>query len=174
MTTTHEAAELKPCECGRMPKLERSDLSGGGLDSPRIRFVCTHATGWHYEEKYRDEIGGYDDIRAEAMVNAITEWNTSARTTTAAPTEDAVEALARAIYCLSPADEMPVGLIKEMAAKACLVRLSAQGYTLRRETMTEAELAREAEELAITSRFNGVTIDMVKAMFIDLAKKYRG
>jgi len=51
---------------------------------------------------------------------------------TTTPTPKAVEALAMAIYCHSPDDEMPVGLIREMAAKACIERLYSLGYTITR------------------------------------------
>lgn len=78
--------KIKPCLCGKMPKLERSDLSGGGLDSPLIRLFCDHTTKWYYEEEYRSDIGGYKDTRDEAMKKAIDEWNT--RTSSS---EDVVE-----------------------------------------------------------------------------------
>ena len=110
---------------------------------------------------------------------------------TTEPTDDAVEALTRAIYCLSPADEMPVGLIKEMAAKACLVRLSTQGYTLRRETtapdgvakqpeaqsapaMTEVELEREAMSICNDRQYRDLPYLEMLRRIEELAKKYRG
>jgi hypothetical protein len=157
--------ELKPCQCGRMPKLERSDLSGGGLDSPRIRLFCDHTTKWYYEEKYRDGIGGYDDIRAEAMENAIAEWNASADP--AAPVaDDAVEALAFILAGPQCQD------VDDRFAKQVIGELAQKGYTLTRETMTEAELQREAEKIA-KDMFEWV--DSANAAFIvALAKKYRG
>ena len=51
---------------------------------------------------------------------------------TTTPTPESVEALAMAIYCHSPDDEMPVGLIREMAAKACIERLHSLGFTITR------------------------------------------
>lgn len=160
--------EIKPCSCGKMPKLERSDLSGGGLDSPRIRLFCDHTTKWYYEEKYRDGIGGYDDIRAEAMENAIAEWNAS--TPPAAPSEDAVEALEALEKAISDAfaDNGP---FVDMP-KTIIAFLHKQRWHLRRETMTEAELEREAQKIA-KDMFDWV--DSANAAFIvALAKKYRG
>lgn len=40
--------------------------------------------------------------------------------------------------------------------------------------MSEAELELEAENLSVISRTNGVTLLMIKKMFVELAKKYRG
>jgi len=64
---------------------------------------------------------------------------------TTTPTPKAVEALAMAIYCHSPDDEMPVGLIREMAAKACIERLYSLGYTITRAE--PAPLPDEVEKL---------------------------
>ena len=58
----------------------------------------------------------------------------------------------------------------KMAAEAILRNLASQGYTLRRETMTEAELEREACYLHRRAQAGNDTVDEIMA----LAKKYRG
>ena len=80
---------------------------------------------------------------------------------------DAVEALAMAIYCHSPDDEMPVGLIREMAAKACIERLHSLGFTITRAApMSEADLELRA---GVISYYTSQADEIVQ-----LAKKYRG
>ena len=41
-------------------------------------------------------------------------------------------------------------------------------------TMSDKELEMEAENLSVISRTHGVTLLMIKEMFVELAKKYRG
>ena len=52
--------------------------------------------------------------------------------------------------------------------------LKTSDWNTRAAPMSEAELEREAENLSVISRTNGVTLIMIKNMFVELAKKYRG
>lgn len=103
----------------------------------------------------------------------IDRWNTRASAAQSEPPADAdnyvspeVKALACAIYCLSPSDEMPVGLIKEMAAKACIDRLAAQGYRITRKTMSEGEL----REILTNDLMDTHAVNIAA----NLAKRYAG
>lgn len=82
--------------------------------------------------------------------------------------EDAVEALALAL------DDVANAPFDKRFAISLIDEIKKRGYTLLRETMTDAELEREAENLSVISRTNGVTLIMIKNMFVELAKKYRG
>lgn len=60
-------------------------------------------------------------------------------------------------------------------ASGVIKHLNAKGFIIARQpAMTEAELEREAENMAVISRTHGVTLLMIRNMFIELAKKYRG
>ena len=88
---------------------------------------------------------------------------------------DAVEALKYALLAADIRRENSTSAVSlEEARDVAFTELNKMGYTLRRETMTEEDLERDAVELAISSRVSGVTIDMIKTMIIDLTKKYRG
>lgn len=92
---------------------------------------------------------------------------------TTTPTPEAVEALAMAIYCHSPDDEMPVGLIREMAAKACIERLYSLGYTITRAEPSapssdevEREICSMRKTIAVAGKHPDfvVRIDILKSI----------
>ena len=152
--TTPEPAELKPCPfCGSTP-IHKLDHTTAKEHLIYCRCGC--------------EIGAF--LHGDKYIEV---WNT--RTPPAAPQSrdtapdvDAIEALAKVGGTwFAPRNT-------KMAAEAIIRNLSYHGYTLRRETMTEAELEREAENLSVISRTNGVTLLMIKNMFVELAKKFRG
>lgn len=149
MTTIPEHAELKPCPfCGGEPEIER-------MGTPRVSMIitCTDC--------------GASVESGEEWISEHCKWNT--RTPPAAPVaEDAVEALQRIADGCDDAQDVATAYLRKNKM------LPEQGYTLSRETMTEAELEREAENLSVISRTNGVTLIMIKNMFVELAKKYRG
>lgn len=143
MTTTPEPAEMKPCR----EAFER-------WWSPL------------YDRSLERNGDGYSLMQTQLAWDAWkNSWNT--RTPPAAVAEDAVEALADALPTTHENTNW-----KELA-EDMLIILAAKGYTLRRETMTEAELEREAKDLA----YNGVfceTDEDLRREIIELAKKFRG
>ena len=87
---------------------------------------------------------------------------------TTTPTPESVEALAMAIYCHSPDDEMPVGLICEMAAKAGIERLHSLGFTITSAApMSEAELDVELLRASITT-LNGYFVTVETASWANV------
>ena len=81
---------------------------------------------------------------------------------------DAVEALKYALLAADIRRENSTSAVSlEEARDVAFTELNKMGYTLRRETMTEAELEQEAERLASTDWYLAVEI-------AELAKKYRG
>ena len=81
---------------------------------------------------------------------------------------DAVEALKYALLAADIRRENSTSAVSlEEARDVAFTELNKMGYTLRRETMSEAELEHEAERLASTDWYLAVEI-------AELAKKFRG
>lgn len=85
----------------------------------------------------------------------------------AAPADDAVEALADALPTTHENTNW-----KELA-EDMLIILAAKGYTLRRETMTEAELLGAIEDILYGDDIHGADDTHLDAI-VELSKKYRG
>lgn len=140
--TTPEPADLKPWECF----YDRSyyDLWAVRLKADRS---FNSQTLFHVQSKEE----------AEALCDIL-----NTRTQPAAPAEDAVEALIAALIpIIRKGDELAL-------AHSIAEEIVNSGYTLRRETMTEAEL--EAQWLELCK----LPCSMAIPALYELAKKYRG
>lgn len=140
--TTPEPAEMKPCR----EAFER-------WWSPL------------YDRSLERNGDGYSLMQTQLAWDAWkNSWNT--RTPPAAVAEDAVEAMNTAI-----AESLLVEYSSYPSPVEVIRHLSAQGYTLRRETMTEAELEEKVWNMLT---LGGFTMKQRFAFLVKLAKKFRG
>lgn len=144
-------APLKPCPfCGSDAELV--------CGSPGCWFVLCKNCG-----------AASDDGNKNFIVD---RWNTRAETPPAPVAEDAVEALGRAMNPHIPDNDKLINAEIALAENVA-ERLAQRGYTLRRETMTDAELEKEAGQLAWMFG-DSETEDQLKKYIENLAKKFRG
>lgn len=148
MTTTPEPAELKPCLSQETLALLK--------EHARTLWVCGQG----------DDAAAETDRRVATGIELLLKWH-STRTPPAAPVaEDAVEALASALRAVCghrrPDDKRDAAFIIDALQ-------GQQGLTLRRETMTEAEL-----EEAVLTALNYASHGARVSACVQVAKKFRG